>query len=64
MRGERSALIVATTDQGNLAKLLVSPGLRRQASAGDKPAMVPVISLDRFETIDRGDRVAPEGAGP
>ena len=63
VRGERSALIVATTDQGNLAKLLVSPGLRRQASAVGKPALVPVISLDRFETIDRGDRVGRKARG-
>ena len=63
VRGERSALIVATTDQGNLAKLLVSAGLRRHVSIGDKPAMAPLISLDRFETIDRGDRVARKARG-
>ncbi len=63
VRGERSALIVATTDQGNVAKLLVSAGLRRQASTGDPPRLVPVLSLDRFETIDRGDRVARRARG-
>src|SRR5262245_21089057 len=63
LRGERSALIIATTDQGNLAKLLVSPGLRRQATTGNRPALVPVLSLDRFETIDRGDRVARKARG-
>jgi hypothetical protein len=63
VRGERSALIVATTDQGNLAKLLVSPGLQRSGSTGNKGTVVPVISLDRFETIDGGDRVARKARG-
>lgn len=63
VRGERAAFIVATTDQGNVAKLLVSPGLRRKAPTDDKPALVPVISLDRFETIDRGDRVGRTARG-
>ena len=63
VRGERAALVIATTDQGNLAKLLVSPGLRRQAAAGDKAAMVPVINLERFETIDSGDRVSWKARG-
>ena len=63
VRGERSALIVATTDEGNLAKLLVSPGLRRQSSTGEKPALAPVLILDRFETIDRGDRFTRKARG-
>ena len=63
VRGERSALIVATTDEGNLAKLLVSPGLRRHSSAGERPALAPVLILDRFETIDRGDRIARKARG-
>jgi hypothetical protein len=63
IRGERSALIIARTDEGNLAKLLVSSGLRRQNAAGGEQALVPVISLDRFETIDRGDRVTRKARG-
>jgi biopolymer transport protein ExbD len=63
VRGERSALVIATTDQGNLAKLLVSPGLRRQAAGGNKAAMVPVINLERFETVDSGDRVSWKARG-
>jgi hypothetical protein len=63
VRGERSALIIATTEQGNLAKLLVSTGLRRSAPTGKGARMVPVISVDRFETIDRGDRVARKARG-
>jgi biopolymer transport protein ExbD len=63
VRGERSALIVASTDQGNLAKLLVSQGLRSQPRPGGRPVLVPVISLDRFETIDAGDRVSRKARG-
>lgn len=63
LRGERSALILATTDQGNLAKLLVSVGLRRQVSSGDQAKMATVLSLDRFETIDRGDRATRTAHG-
>ncbi len=63
VRSERSAFIVATTDQGNLAKLLISQGLRSKGRAGDKPVLVPVISLDRFETIDAGDRVSRKARG-
>ena len=63
VRGERSALVIATTDQGNLAKLLVSSGLRRQAEGGRKAAMVPVINLDRFETVDSRDRVSWKARG-
>src|SRR5262245_50841181 len=63
VRGERSALIIATTDEGNLAKVLVSQGLRGQFSAGGKQTLVPVISLDRYETIDRGDRETRKARG-
>lgn len=64
VHGERSALILVTTDEGNLAKLLVSPALRLGATGGStKGDRVPVLSLDRFETIDRGDRVARKARG-
>jgi hypothetical protein len=63
VRGERSALIIARTGEGNLAKLLVSTGLRRRTAAGNEKVLVPVISLDRFETIDRGDRVTRKARG-
>lgn len=63
VRGERSALIIATTDQGNVAKLLVSVGLRRRSPTANPAEAVPVVSLDRFETIDRGDRVARKARG-
>ena len=29
LRDERAAFVIVQTDQGNLAKLLVSPGLRK-----------------------------------
>lgn len=63
--GERSALIVVETDEGNLAKLLVSPALRpRPAVKGQSEReVVPILSLDRFETIDRGDRVRRRARG-
>jgi hypothetical protein len=63
VRGERSALVIATTDQGNLAKLLVSSGLRQQNPGDEKPVVVPVLNLDRYETLDRGDRVTRKARG-
>lgn len=63
LRGERSALIVATTDQGHLAKLLVTQGLRKPASAGPAPKMAPVLVVERYETIDAGDRVSRKARG-
>jgi len=48
----RSALLVVKTDEGNLAKLLVSPGLRK-GQPGAKPSpLVPVVILERFETLE------------
>ncbi|MHB1561632.1 MAG: ExbD/TolR family protein [Isosphaeraceae bacterium] len=63
VRGERAAFIILPTDEGNLAKLLVSPGLRRQAGAGRKGELAPVLQIERFETIDGGDRQARKARG-
>ncbi len=65
LSGERSAFLVVETDEGNVAKLLVSPALRpRPAVEGQSERqVVPILSLDRFETIDRGDRVARKARG-
>lgn len=63
LRGERSALIVATTDQGNVAKLLVSQALQRKSMAKGEDDLEPVLVLDRFETIDAGDRQARKSHG-
>ena len=53
LRGSRSALIVATTDQGNPCRMLVTPGLRK--APGGKGEPVPVIALERFETFEAGN---------
>jgi hypothetical protein len=56
LRDERAALVLAKTDEGNLAKLLVSTGFRKlKPSAKDGP-LLPVLIVERFETIDSGDR--------
>jgi len=48
----RSALLIVKTDEGNVAKLLVSPGLRK-GKLGEKPSpLVPVLVLERFETLE------------
>ena len=48
--------MIAKTDQGNLAKMLVSPGLRKLKPSEKDGRLVPVLILERFETIDAGDR--------
>jgi biopolymer transport protein ExbD len=63
LRGERSALVLAQTDEGNLAKLLVSTGLRRIAREGSEPKVVPVLVLERYETLDAGDHVSWKARG-
>ena len=56
LRTERSALVIVKTDQGNLAKMLVSAGLRKlNPSQKDGPS-VPVLIIERFATIDAADR--------
>jgi len=67
LKGSRSALIVATTDQGNYTRLLVSPGLRKAQGGKGKEAMmkgdkdkeasgmVPVLVLERFDTFEAGN---------
>lgn len=56
LRDERTALVIAKTDHGNLAKILVSPGLRKIKPSEQDGPLVPVLVLERFETIDAGDR--------
>jgi hypothetical protein len=46
-------LIVATTEQGNFARPLVSPALRK-APGGDR-GPVPVLVLERFDTFEAGN---------
>lgn len=53
LRGPRAALIVATTEQGNPCRLLVSAGLRKPP--GGKGEAVPVLVLERFDTFEAGN---------
>jgi hypothetical protein len=50
LRGTRSGVVVATTDQGNLARLLVVPALRKPPGGEGEPA--PILVLERFETFE------------
>ncbi len=56
LRGERAALVLAQTTEGNLAKLLVSGGLRRRKPGENASELIPVLMLERFETLNGGDR--------
>jgi hypothetical protein len=53
--GERAALVLVKTDGGNLAKLLVSSGRRKVKPSEKESPEVPVLVLERFETVDGGD---------
>ena len=48
----RSAFLVVKTGEGNLARLLISPGFRKPAS-GNRPP-VPVVVVERFDTFEPG----------
>jgi hypothetical protein len=70
LRDERSALLIVKTDQGNLAKLLVSPGMHNAKPSNAKPSPKDgpkrwVLVVERFETIDGGDHrsIKARGAG-
>lgn len=47
----RSALVIARTGEGNPARLLVSPGLRKPSGEGPP---VPILVLERFDTFEAG----------
>jgi biopolymer transport protein ExbD len=72
LRDARSALLLVKTDQGNLGRMLVSPGFRKTPGAIVK--LVPVLVVERFETFDAGSfggfrldldtgQVVPDGLG-
>ncbi len=63
LRGERAAFALVTTDQGNVAKLLLSFGMRKRAGKAGKSDLVPVLIVDRFETIDAADRMSYKARG-
>jgi hypothetical protein len=52
LREARSAFLIVRTDQGNLARLLVAPALRKPAGGSGAP--IPVLTLERFETFEPG----------
>ena len=56
LRNERAALVIVKTDQGNLAKMLVSAGLRKLNPSQKEGPSVPVLLIERFATIDAADR--------
>ena len=53
---ERAAFVIVKTDQGNLAKVLVTPAFKKLTPAAGGVSSVPVLILERFETIDSLDR--------
>lgn len=52
LKDARSALVVVKTDQGNPARMLVSPGLRKPPGGGGEP--VPILVVERFDTFEAG----------
>lgn len=54
LRDNRSALVIATTGQGNYARMLLAPALRKAPESSEKP--VPVLVLERFEVFDAGNK--------
>jgi hypothetical protein len=63
LRDERAALVIVKTDQGNLAKILVSAGFRKLKPSQKDGPLVPVLLLERFETINGGDRRSSPARG-
>ncbi len=59
LHDSRAALLLVRTDQGNWAKMLVAPGLRKGPAS--KTALVAVLMIERFEAFDAskpGSRLA------
>jgi biopolymer transport protein ExbD len=63
LHDERAALVLVKTDDGNLAKLLVSAAFRKVKPSEKDSALVPVLVLERFETVDAGDRRSIKARG-
>lgn len=61
LRDARSSLLIVVTDQGNVARLVASPGYRKLA--GDPEKLIPTLVLDRFETRDPANRAATVARG-
>ena len=60
---ERAPFVIVKTDQGNLAKILVSGAFKKLAGNDQEAESVPVLILERFETIDAGDRKSFKARG-
>lgn len=52
LKGVRSGVLVVRTGDGNLARVVVSPALRKRTEAGGDP--VPILVLERFATFEAG----------
>lgn len=61
LRDARSTLLIVVTDQGNVARLVASPGYRKLASDPEK--LIPTLVLERFETRDPANRAATVASG-
>ncbi|APW63868.1 hypothetical protein [Paludisphaera borealis] len=61
LRDARSSLLIVVTDQGNVARLIASPGFRK--APGDPNKLTPTLVVDRFETRDPANRAAPLARG-
>ncbi len=53
LRDSRSALVLARTDQGHPARMLLVPELRRPPGAEGEPT--PVLVVERLDAFDSGD---------
>ena len=53
LRDSRSSFLIVKTDLGNFAKLLVSPGFRKQP--GGREPLVPLLLVERYEVFDAGN---------
>jgi hypothetical protein len=61
LRDTRSSLLFVVTDQGNVARLIASPGFRKLP--GEPEKLAPTLVLDRFETRDPANRAGPVARG-
>jgi hypothetical protein len=61
LKDARGALLAVKTGRGNVARLLVTPELRRAEEGGGAP--IPVFVLERFDTFDAADLVAKVASG-
>ena len=59
LKDARGALLAVKTNKGNVARLLVTPELRK----GDDGKAVPVFVLERFDTFDAADLSARLAGG-